>query len=150
LKILSDKNVIKLENIEKFCDMLIDIQNSFAKEFSFVKPLLVNSIYDQGQAGFYKKFSEISNKIKSNLLSNKLNTKTDYIDNILKMINKTKDLEIIFNNSVLIKENCEILRERKIQISMFFYNTIFKLIMQDLRELTLRFLKKKYLSFETR
>ncbi len=130
--------------------MLIDIQNSFAKEFSFVKPLLVNSIYDQGQAGFYKKFSEISNKIKSNLLSNKLNTKTDYIDNILKMINKTKDLEIIFNNSVLIKENCEILRERKIQISMFFYNTIFKLIMQDLRELTLRFLKKKYLSFETR
>ena len=130
--------------------MLIDIQNSFAKEFSFVKPLLVNSIYDQGQAGFYKKFSEISNKIKSNLLSNKLNTKTDYIDNILKMINKTKDLEIIFNNSVLLKENCEILKERKIQISMFFYNTIFKLIMQDMRELTLRFLKKKYLSFETK
>jgi hypothetical protein len=150
LKILSDKNVIKIENIEKFCDLLIDIQNNFAKELSFIRPSSFNSNNEVGQAGFYRKFSDISNKIKGNLLSNKLHSKTDYVENILKMINKTKDIEIIFNNNNLKILNPDMLKEKKLQISIFFYHTIFKLIMQDVRELTLRFLKKKYLSFENR
>ena len=37
LMILSKNNVINLENIDKFCDMLIDIQNNFSKEFIFIK-----------------------------------------------------------------------------------------------------------------
>ena len=66
------------------------------------------------------------------------------------MINKTKDIEIIFNNNNLKLMNPDILKEKKLQISIFFYHSIFKLIMQDVRELTLRFLKKKYLTFENR
>jgi hypothetical protein len=142
--------VIKIENIDKFCDLLIDIQNNFAKELSFIKPCLFNSTNDPGQAGFYRKFSEISNKIKGNLISNKMHSKTDYVENILKMVNKTKDIEMIFNNNNLKNLNPDLLRGKKLQISMFFYHTIFKLIMQDVRELTLRFLKKKCLTFESK
>ncbi len=34
--VLSRKNEIKFEHIEKFCDILIDIQNNFAKEFKYI------------------------------------------------------------------------------------------------------------------
>ncbi len=142
--ILSKKSVINIENIDKFCDMLIDIQNNFSKEFSFIKPSSYQFNYDIGQNGFNRKFSDISNKIKNNLLSNKLHSKTDYIDTLQRMTAKTKDFEVIFSNPILKK------REKYQQISSFFFHTILKLIMQDVRDLSLRFLKKKYLSFESR
>ncbi len=37
MMVLSRKNEIKFEHIEKFCDTLIDIQNNFAKEFKYVE-----------------------------------------------------------------------------------------------------------------
>lgn len=37
MMVLSRKNEIKFEHIEKFCDTLIDIQNNFAKEFKFIE-----------------------------------------------------------------------------------------------------------------
>lgn len=36
MMVLSRKNEIKFEHIEKFCDTLIDIQNNFAKEFKYI------------------------------------------------------------------------------------------------------------------
>ena len=150
LMILSKNNVINIENIDKFCDMLLDIQNNFSKEFSYIKPCdqSFSIKNDLGQTGFYKKFGDISTKIKNNLLSTKLNSKPDYVKNLSKMITKTRDIELIFSNKNLKKEDSEKLREKKILISMFFYNTVFKLTMQDMKDLTLRFLKKKLLSFE--
>lgn len=35
--VLSKKNEIKFEHIEKFCDNLIDIQNNFAREFKYIE-----------------------------------------------------------------------------------------------------------------
>lgn len=151
LMILSRNNVINIENIEKFCEMLVDIQNNFSKEFSFIKPLdVVIKNENIGQTGFYKRFAEISTKIKNNLLSTKLHSKPDYIKNLSKMIIKTKDIELIFNSKNLIRENPDRLREKKIFISMFFYNTVFKLTLSDMKDLTLRFLKKKLLIFENK
>jgi hypothetical protein len=40
----------------------------------------------------YKKFSDISSKIKSNLISTKLQSKPDYFDSLLTLIKKTTDL----------------------------------------------------------
>jgi hypothetical protein len=97
LMILSKNNVIKMENIEKFCDMLIDIQNNFAKDINYIKPCNFALKNDPGQNGFYKNFSEISNKIKNNLLNVKLLSKPDYLENLLKLIKKTKDIGISFN-----------------------------------------------------
>ena len=146
--ILSKSNVINIQNIDKFCDMLVDMHNSFAKETSFIQPCNYN-IKKEEKAGLNKKIWEFSNNIK-NLLSTKLLSKPDYIEVVLKMINMTKDLEIVFGNRNLNKEDSESLRERKVLISLFFYNVVFKLIMQDLKNLTMRFLKKKIISFENK
>ena len=41
LRILfENNNVINMHNINKFCDELIDIQNSFSKEFNYIKPVV--------------------------------------------------------------------------------------------------------------
>lgn len=130
--------------------MLIDIQNNISKELNCIKPCNYSLKNDPGQAGFYKKFTDISTKIKNNLLSNKMNAKQDYLEIILKMIKKTYEIENIFENKNLKKEEDSVIRERKVQISMFFYHTILKLIMQDVKDLTLRFLKKKIISFENK
>jgi hypothetical protein len=37
LLILSNSKVITLENLDKFCDLLLDIQLSFSREFTFIK-----------------------------------------------------------------------------------------------------------------
>jgi hypothetical protein len=31
-------NVLSTENMDKFCDMLIDMQNSFSKDYPYIKP----------------------------------------------------------------------------------------------------------------
>lgn len=91
--ILSRNNVINIENIDKFCDLTIDIQNNFSKELSFIKKSPFSLIKsDSTHSGFYQRFSELSTKFKNNLLSTKLSSKPDYIKLIVKMLDKTKDL----------------------------------------------------------
>ncbi len=91
--ILCRNNVMNFENIEKFCDLTIEIQNNFAKELPFI-PASTSKLSnpESSQTGFYQKFSELSTKFKNNLLSTKLASKPDYIKLIVKMIEKTKDL----------------------------------------------------------
>lgn len=36
MKLLSKMKEIKYEHIEKFCDVLIDIQNNLSKEFKYI------------------------------------------------------------------------------------------------------------------
>ena len=47
---------------------------------------------DIGQNTFYKKFSDISVKLTNNLLSAKMNSRPDYIDVFLGLINRTNEL----------------------------------------------------------
>jgi hypothetical protein len=100
LMILSKNNVINIENIEKFCDMLIDIQNNIAKELNYIKPCAFALKNDPGQNGFYKKFSDISKKLTKNLGSSKMSAIPDYLDIMANMIKKTENIGniiIIFN-----------------------------------------------------
>lgn len=166
LLILAKHNVIKMENIEKFCDLLIDIQNNFSKEFSFIKPSIYSTVYSYNidnktvnNNNIYKKFSEISTKLKNKVLDTKLGSKPDYLDIKIKLIKKAKNICKSFLNNFLVSifdctysknQNVDIIREKKLQISLFFYSTIVKLLLYDLKDLTSRFLKKKILSFENK
>lgn len=148
-------NVITMENIDKFCDMLIDMQNSFSKDYAYIKPskykmktVLNLLIQDSGGYTFYRRITEISNKLTNNLLSAKLQSKPDYIDNLMNLIRKTSDLEKILINFK--KDDSEIIREKKFIILDFFYHTVLKFTVKDLYDLSLRFIKKKIISFESK
>jgi len=144
-----NQNVININNVTKFCDDLIEIQNSISKEFTYIKPILSGKNSDLQGSSFYKKFQEISNKIKSNLLSLKMISKPDFVDIQLKMIKGTSDLRFVLENMKLTKEDEIKLLKQKIQIiSGFFSQSILKLILNDIKELVTRFLKKKILRFE--
>jgi hypothetical protein len=97
---------------------------------------------------FYRRITDISIKLTNNLLSAKLQSKPDYMDNLINLIKKTSDLEKIFNNNFFKKEELELLREKKFIILDFFYHTVLKFTIRDLYDLSLRFLKKKIISFE--
>jgi hypothetical protein len=101
-----------------------------------------------GGNSFYRRITDISNKLTNNLLSAKLQSKPDYMDNLLNLIKKTLDLEKIFTNNFLKKEDLEQFREKKFIVLDFFYHTVLKFTVRDLYDLSLRFLKKKIISFE--
>jgi len=109
LSTLSSKGVINLENIDRFCDILIDVQNTFSKEFNFVKAsnfqtknVFVYYLYkDISQYGFYKKFGDLSMKIKSNILSIKLSSKPDFLEVLLKLIKKSGEIGNYYNIIIL-------------------------------------------------
>ena len=170
MKLLSKMNEIKFEHVEKFCDTLIDVQNNLSKEFKYIDMSLfkmknVNKFYilfiiymkyliffskEVGKFGFFKKFSEVNSKNKDNKMACRIVSKPDYADVIQKFILKTKDIEFIFSTLAgLIKQDeVDLLFEKRLIISMFLYNTISKMIFSDLKELMIRFLRKKILSFE--
>jgi len=110
----------------------------------------LNTLKDIGKGNFNKKFSEITNKYKDNALASKILSKPDYFDVMQNFIKKTKYIESIFTtlNTLLRKEEMDLLFEKRLIISMFLYNTICKLIFHEVKELVSRFLKKKILCFE--
>ncbi len=83
-------------------------------------------------------------------MASKILSKPDYFEITQNFIKKTKDIESIFTtlNSLLKKEEIDLLFEKKLIISMFIYNTICRLIFSEVKELISRFLKKKILCFE--
>jgi hypothetical protein len=72
------------------------------------------------------------------------------MDNLLNLIKKTTELEKIFNNTFFKKEDVEHIREKKFIILDFFYHTVLIFTIRDLYDLSLRFLKKKIISFENK
>jgi hypothetical protein len=111
-----------------------------------------------GQISIYRKFTEISGRIANNLISTKLEARPDYLDTLLGLIKKTNDLgklfvfmpENIFNDIIVKKEEVKKVEDKKLIISNFFYQTVVKFTLMDVKDLTLRFLKKKIISFENK
>lgn len=77
-----------------------------------------------------------------------MQSKPDYMDNLMNLIRKTTDLEKILNNFK--KDDSEVIREKKFIILDFFYHTVLKFTIKDLYDLSLRFIKKKIISFESK
>ena len=101
------------------------------------------------QNSFHKKFSDFSAKLATNLFSvAKLNDKPDYIEIIIKLIKKLKELKSIYSEINKIYSDKNLLQLKKHSISNFLYNFLYKILINDLKDLTFRFIKKKIISFE--
>jgi hypothetical protein len=150
LNILIKSNVIQYSNLEKFCDLLNDIQNKLTNEMNNIPPSKYKIINQQvnNTYSLIKKFSEISNKLKSNLLDTKIKSNPDYFTNLQKLIRHFKDFENILNIKYYKPiYNKDVIKKKK-EICDFFYHTILKWTLNDLKNLTLRFLQKKIMLFE--
>lgn len=163
---LTLKKVITIHNIEKFNDIIIDIQNTFSSELDYIKP---NKNYNLPKdfKSFNKEFSGFTIKFKENLLTTKIGDKAEIIDALQNILSKFSDIYEIYNENQLqilinnhfqnqntrdTKDNNEF-EKYKVNnlinpIIGFILNFVYNLVMKDLEELTLRFLKKKILSFE--
>ena len=149
LLILAKKNVIKFENIESFCFLINNIQNNFSNELKIVKPTDYKIKKDDNSTyGLFKKFAEISNKLKGNLLVPRLSSNKDYFKVLSKLCKQFKDFNQIFGAKSYEQEKLGLLEEKKKEVCSFFYHTIIIWTFQDIFELTTRFLKKKVMIFE--
>ena len=158
-KILNDKidnlliflkqNAITNENISKFCYIINDIQNNFSKETKSIPPTHFPVNNDPSTTSLLKRFTDISKKIKSNLLSIKLDSIPDYFSTLSTLCRKFKEFENILNiSNYRTKPSKELLINKRIEICHFFYHTIIRWTFTDIRDLALRFLQKKIMFFE--
>lgn len=149
---LCNGNVIVLNNFDKFIDIIIDIQNSFSSELLYIKPHSHNFTSKEVITNsFIKKFSNFSVKLKTNLFSSssKIGDFPDYLEIVNRCILKFLDLNSIYY--YLRKQYSEEILFIRISIIIsFFNNFLLKILLYDLKEMTNRFLKKKFLSFENR
>lgn len=146
--------VYNLSNFDRFVDVLVDIQNSFSKEMPIIKPVSYQLSREVSSNSFHKKFTDISAKIKSNLLSSsKLGDKPDYFELVKKLFKNAKDIELICSSVEKDKNMNEtnfkaIINSKKVIVSNFLFGFIYRIVSSDLHDLTLRFLKKRILGFE--
>lgn len=147
--ILVRSNVITNENIATFCYMINDIQNNFSKELKHVKPVSFPIRNETSTSNLFKRFAEFSNKVRSNLLSIKLEAIPDYFITLSKLCTKFKEFENILNIANY-KNNVtkQFLTNKRIEICSFFYHTIIRWTFFDIKELAVRFLQKKIMYFE--
>ena len=147
---LCNGNVIVLSNFDRFVDTLVDIQNSFSTELNIIKSQKHVISKEIAANSFIKKFNDFSAKLRSSILStSKIADKPDYIEILNKTLLKSCEIDTIY--STLLKQNDEnALMQKVLIIKRFYYQFLFKLIISDLQEITHRFLKKKFLSFENK
>ncbi len=146
---LCNGNVIVLNNFERFIDIMVDIQNSFANELSYIKPQDHQVTKEVISNTFQKKFSDISAKLRTSLFSLKLSDKPDYIELLNKTLHKVIELDSVYSS--LRKSHSEESLDTKMKVLCnFLFNFLIKLLVNEMHDLTLRFLKKKFLSFENK
>lgn len=148
LMTLVDKKVINFSNFDRFIDIIIDIQNSFSKELQYVKSVNLQPSKEIQANSFHKKFTDFSAKIKNSFMTSKLEDKPDYFDLVKKLSNKIPDMEKIYLFLEQSVDNKDSLNKKVLVLNKFLYQCLFKLIIVDLQDLTMRFLKKKIISFE--
>lgn len=147
--ILVRNNVITNENIATFCYIINDIQNNFSKELSYVKPVSFPIRNETSTSNLFKRFADFSNKVRSNLLSIKLETIPDYFSTLSKLCIKFNEFDNILNIvNYKNKVTKQFLTNKRIEICSFFYHTIIRWTFFDIKELAVRFLQKRIMYFE--
>lgn len=151
LIILAKNNVIKYDNLLKFCSKINEIQNKLSNEMNGMKPsnYNINNLNNESASyNLFKKFEEISNKLTSKIISTKLESRKDYFTTVSKLCKKFKEIEIIFNCESYERKYFDLVPKKKDEICAFFFNTLIKWTFKDIQDLTERFLKKKIMPFE--
>ena len=151
--ILAKQDAISGDNIEELVNYLIDVQNWFNKYIKFIPFCRYiknqnNTLEDNRKRELYKKFEDIRTRIFNEEIDENLNSRQDYIQVCVKVFKNFADLKTVFDPKYYKPEYLKTLNFKKKEICDIFYNTIIKWFLNDILELSKKFVNRNELSFE--
>lgn len=151
--ILAKQDAINGDNIEEFINYLIDVQNWFNKNLRYIPPCRYmkntnNKLEDNRKRELYKKYEEMKLKVENEEIDEKLNSRQDYIQVYVKVFKNFSDLKTVFDIKHYKPEYLKTLNFKKKEICDIFYNTIIKWFLNDIMEMSKKFINRNELNFE--
>ena len=151
--LLVKQDAINGNNIEDLINYLIDVQNWFSKEISYINPCKYKKhINDKNQKDrtmyLNQKFSAFKEQVENNDINEKLVSKKDYIKIFANLCNCFKDMKIILDPKYYKGDFLNNLNFKKNEICDLFYSTVIKWFIRDIGDLSRRFINKPILIFE--
>lgn len=157
-RVITEQITIFIDNFNKYrkvnrqilqslCNFFIDFQFSFAMEFNYVKPpeYFTSNIYTNEsnlETSMYKK----------SLFINNINTRKDYLLIFKNFLIISQDLASILNSSDLSNYDFEddsinnrvkeFIDNKKMIICKFYHNLIIKMVLEDIRIMLMKRLKR--------
>jgi hypothetical protein len=153
LMILAKQDAISGENIEEFINYLIDVQNWFSNEIRYIPPCRYmknqnNNIENNRRKELYKKFNDIKMRVQNEEIDEKLISQKDYIQVFIKVFKNFNDLKFVFEPKFYKPEYLKTINLKKKEICDIFYNTIIKWFINDILDMTKKYINMTTLSFE--
>ena len=151
--ILAKQDAISGDNIEEFINYLIDVQNWFNKNLKYIAACRYmknqnSKLEDNRRKELYKKFEDIKIRVENEDIDEKLNSRQDYIQAYTKVFKNFADLKIIFDPKYYKPEYLKTLNFKKKEICDIFYNTVIKWFLNDIMEMSKKFINRNELNFE--
>ena len=150
---LVKQDAINGENIEGLINFLIDVQNWFNKEISYIMPCKYKKNQnDKNEKNrtmqLYKKYQDYKIDVENEDKNEKLESKRDYIKIFVGVCNNFKYLKNVLEPKYYKGEFLNNLNSKKKELCDIFYNTVIKWFLADVLDLTKRFINKSILTFE--
>ena len=151
--ILVKQDAINGDNIEEFINYLIDVQNWFNRNLKYIPPCRYmknqnSKLEDNRRRELFKKFEDIKLRVENEEIDEKLNSRQDYIQVYSKVLKNFSDLKTIFDPKFYKQEYFKTLNFKKKEICDIFYNTIIKWFLNDIMEMSKKFVNRNELNFE--
>ena len=151
--ILAKQDAISGDNIEEFINYLIDVQNWFNKNLKYIPACRYmknqnSKLEDNRRKELYKKFEDIKIRVENEDIDEKLNSRQDYIQAYTKVFKNFTDLKTIFDPKYYKPEYLKTLNFKKKEICDIFYNTVIKWFLNDIMEMSKKFINRNELNFE--
>jgi len=151
--ILAKQDAISGDNIEEFINYLIDVQNWFNKNLKYIPACRYmkhqnSKLEDNRRKELYKKFEDIKIRVENEDIDEKLNSRQDYIQAYTKVFKNFADLKSIFDPKYYKPEYLKTLNFKKKEICDIFYNTVIKWFLNDIMEMSKKFINRNELNFE--
>ena len=151
--ILVKQDAINGDNIEELINYLIDVQNWFNKNINYIPPCRYmknqnNKIEDNRRRELYQKFDALKLKVENEEIDEKLNSRQNYIQVYVKVFKNFSDLKTVFDPKYYKQEYLKTLNFKKKEICDIFYNTVIKWFLNDIMEMSKKFINRNELNFE--
>ena len=151
--ILVKQDAINGDNIEELINYLIDVQNWFNKNINYIPPCRYmknqnNKIEDNRRRELYQKFDALKLKVENEEIDEKLNSRQNYIQVYVKVFKNFSDLKTVFDPKYYKQEYLKTLNFKKKEICDIFFNTIIKWFLNDIMEMSKKFINRNELNFE--
>ena len=153
LNILTKQEAISGENIEEFVNYLIDVQNWFSSQLKYIPACRYrknqnNIIENNRRKELYKKFEDIKLRVENEEIDERLISQKDYIQVFIKVFKNFNDLKSVFDPKFFKPDYSKTINLKKKEICDIFYNTIIKWFMNDILDMTKKYINMNILSFE--